>query len=89
MTRDATTRDGRVIHKCNNGPICGDVAVRTFARCQYVTGRLGRCPYEPAVGVTAGAGRVGWTEGGTDMTALAGDVGMCAVKNEASAEMIK
>lgn len=89
MTRYTAACDGRVIHECDNGPVCRDVTVRTFPCCQYVTGRFRRCPDESAVGVTVGTGGICRTEGSTDMTALTGDVRMCAVKNETGAEMVE
>ncbi len=78
-----------MIHERDDGPVRGDMAIRTFTRCQHMTGRFCRHPDEPAVGVTVGTGWIGRTEGSADMTAFAGDVRMCAVKNEACAEVIE
>ena len=78
-----------MVHECNDGPVRGDMAIRTFTRCQHMTGRLRGCPDQSAVGVTTGTGGIGWTEGRADMTAVTGDIRMCTVENESRTEMVE
>lgn len=40
VTADAASRDGRVIHVRDDGPICSYVAIRTFADCRNMVSRF-------------------------------------------------
>mgnify|MGYP001826764800 CR=1 FL=1 len=40
VAADTATGYGRVIHECDDRPVRGDVAVRTFTACGHMIGRL-------------------------------------------------
>ncbi len=53
VTTDAISGQGRVVDKTDDGPVCRDVAIRAFALCRNMAGRLRGCAHDTALRVAA------------------------------------
>lgn len=89
MTRYAAAGQGRMVDKSDSSPTCRDVAVRTLAVSLNMSWRFRRSPDDTALGMTTRARRVGRPKGSGYVAAITSYACVCAVKNEAGAEMVE
>ena len=89
VAADATAAYRRVIHKGDDGLVCGDVTIGALARSHYMIRRLRGCPDKSALGMTTGAAGIGWPERAADVTTFASYVDMRPIKSESGTEMIE